>query len=140
MFSVEVQDLGETIDALREVDAGMASALKSEIRRIAQPTLEKARGYAASLGSSPSGSYARSLAMRTRQSGVVLQSGDPGGGVIEFANTGAVILTGERRGRRAPVPHGSQPPRALLRSVLEDEESIVEALNSAVARFVDGVM
>lgn len=137
MLTVEVINLEETIAALRAVDAGMARELKGAIREVAKPTLSKAKGYARGLGSSPTGQYASSLSLKTRQNGVVFQSTDPGGGVIEFANIGAVILSGPRRGQRAPVPHGSPPPRALLRAILDDEETMIQGLNDAVARYVD---
>ena len=64
-------------------------------------------------------------------------SGDPGGGVIEFANPGAVILTGKRAGRRAGVPHTGDTPRALLKAILEDEENIIEQVNDEVAQVAD---
>lgn len=140
MYSVRVDNLEQTIAALREVDAGMAKALVREIREIAKPTLAKARGYASGLGSNPTGSYARSMSLRSRATGVQLASSDPGAGVIEFANPGAVILAGPRRGRRAPVPNGSFPPRALLRAVLDDEDSIVRRLDEAVSRYIDGTV
>lgn len=114
--------------------------MKRAIREVAAPTLERARGYARSLGSSPTGGYARSLSLRTRRDGVAFVSTDPGGGVIEFANPGAVVLSGPRAGRRAGVPHGSQPPRALLRAILEDEETMIQGLNDAVARHCDEVV
>lgn len=140
MFSVEVINLEETIEVLHDVDAGMASMLKSEIKELAKPTLAKAKSYAGGLGASPTGAYASSLSLSTRANGVVLKSTDPGGGVIEFANVGATILTGPRRGRRAGVPLGSTPPRALLRAVLDDEETLIEDLNEAVGRYVDEVV
>lgn len=139
MRSVEVINLEETIRALRQVDAGMASELKSEIRRLAKPTLAKAKGYAASVGLSPTGSYAASLSLKTNANGVAWISTDPGGGVIEFANIGARILSGPRAGRRAGVPVTSGPPRALLRAVLDDQESIIQGLNRAIETYVDEV-
>lgn len=139
MRSVEVINLEETIKALRQVDSGMASELKSEIRQLAKPTLQKARGYAASLGLMPTGSYAASLSLKTNANGVAWVSTDPGGGVIEFANIGARILTGPRRGRRAGVPVTSGPPRALLKAVLEDQESLIQGLNRAIEMYVDEV-
>lgn len=134
MYTIEVQNLDETIEALNLVDKSMAKALKKKIKEICQPTLQKAKGYAGGLGGHPTGSYAASLSLRTRANGVVFQSTDGGGGVIEFANPGALILTGERAGRRAGVPHGSRPPRALLKAILEDEEHIVESVNSEVVK------
>ena len=137
LISVEFINLEATIEALSKIDSGMASELKSRIREIAQPTIAKAKGYARGLGSRPTGGYANSLSLRTRQTGVVFVSNDPGGGVIEFANPGAVILTGPRRGRRAGVPNGSAPPRALLKAILEDEETMIQKLNRAVQEFCD---
>lgn len=137
MYTIEVQNLDETIEALNLVDKSMAKALKQRIVEITQPTLQKAKGYASGLGSNPTGSYAASLSLKKRQNGVVFRSGDPGGGVIEFANVGALILTGERAGRRAGVPHGSRPPRALLKAILEDEEHIIESINDEVAKVAD---
>lgn len=137
MFTIEVQGLGEAVVALREVDRRAANDLCKRVRDVVRPTLAKARGYASGLGSNPSGGYAHSLALRTSRTGAKFVSTDPGGGVIEFANPGALILTGERAGRRAGVPHGSNPPRALLKAILEDEESIVESVNREVIEMCD---
>lgn len=137
MYSIRVQNLDETIAALRGIDRGMVSELKKAIKEIAQPTLDKARGYASGLGSNPTGRYASSLALRTYSNGVKFISSDPGGGVIEFANPGALILEGPRAGRRAGVPHGSTPPRALLRAILDDEETIVAQVSQKVQDVID---
>ena len=131
MYTIEVQGLGETIAALREVDRRAANDLCKRVRDVVRPTLAKARGYAAGLGSNPTGGYAHSLALRTSRTGAKFVSTDPGGGVIEFANPG------ERAGRRAGVPHGSNPPRALLKAILEDEESIVQSVNREVIEMCD---
>lgn len=136
MRSVEVINLEETIKALRSVDKGAASMLLSEIRKLAKPTLAKARGYAGSIGVNGSGRYAGSLSLKTRGSGVAWVSTDPAAGVKEFANPGAVVLTGPRAGKRAGVPLGSNPPRALLKAVLEDQEKLIQDLNKAVDRYV----
>lgn len=132
MFSIRVQNLDKVIEGLRSVDRNMASELKRGIKDIVRPTYAKARSYAGGLGSSPTGAYAGSLALRTYANGVKFVSTDPGGGVIEFANPGALILTGKRAGRRAGVPRGSAPPRALLRAILEDEETIVREVSNLV--------
>lgn len=139
MYTIEVQNLDETIEALNLVDKSMAKRLKQKIVEITRPTLARAKGYAAGLGSNPTGSFASSLTLRQRANGVVFRSGDPGGGVIEFANPGAVILTGPRAGRAAGVPHTGDTPRALLKAILEDEEHIIESVNSAVAEVADMV-
>lgn len=139
-FTVEVIDLDATIAALAEIDAGMAKELKRAIRELAKPTLAKAKGFARGLGSNPTGSFANTLALKTKKTGVKFVSTDPGAGVIEFAHLGAVILTGPRKGRRAPVPHTGEPPRALLKAILEDEESLIEGLNDAVAEYCDEVI
>lgn len=137
MFSIRVQNLDKVIAGLREVNSEMASELKRGIKEIVRPTYQKAKSYAGGVGASPTGSYASSLALRTYSNGVKFVSMDPGGGVIEFANPGAVILTGKRAGRRAGVPLGSAPPRALLRAILEDEEDIVREVSDLVQRACD---
>lgn len=136
MYTIEVQNLDETIAALREVDKKSATELKKRIREIAKPTLQKARTYA-HVGSNSTGAYASSLSLKTWANGIKFISSDPGAGVIEFANPGALILDGSRAGRRAGVPHGSTPPRALLKAILEDEESIVEKVNEEVISICD---
>lgn len=137
MFSIRVQNLDNVIEGLRAVDSSMASELKRGIKELVRPTYEKARSYAGGLGANPTGAYASSLSLRTYANGVKFISTDPGGGVIEFANPGAVILTGKRAGRRAGVPLGSTPPRALLRALLEDEEDIVREVSDLVQRTCD---
>lgn len=137
MYSIRVQNLDETIAALKEVNASMADELKRAVKEIARPTLNKARGYASGLGASPTGAYASSLSLKTYANGVKFVSSDGGAGVIEFANPGAVILAGKRAGRRAGVPAGSAPPRALLRAILDDEEAIVRDVSNEVQRVID---
>lgn len=137
MFSIRVQNLDNVIEGLRAVDSSMASELKRGIKELVRPTFDKAKGYAGGLGANPTGAYASSLSLRTYANGVKFISTDPGGGVIEFANPGAVILTGKRAGRRAGVPLGSTPPRALLRALLEDEEDIVREVSDLVQRTCD---
>ena len=137
MASVQIINLEETIAALRKVDKGMASALKSEIRQLAKPTLSKARSYAGSIGSNPTGRYAGSLSLKTNANGVAWVSSDPAAGVKEFANPGAIILSGPRAGKRAGVPHGGSTPRALLKAVLEDQDKLVRDLDRAIAEYVD---
>lgn len=136
MYTIEIQNLDETIAALNLVDKKMAKRLKQHIVEITKPTLSKAKGYA-HVGSNPTGAFANSLSLRQRQNGVVFISSDPGGGVIEFANPGAIILTGKRAGRRAGVPHTGDTPRALLKAILEDEENIIEQVNDEVAQVAD---
>lgn len=135
-YSVRIYNLDETIKALNEVNDRMAKDLKSAIRDIAKPTLQKARGYA-HVGAHSTGAYAHSLAIRTQTNGVKFVSTDPGAGVIEYANPGALILRGERAGRRAGVPHGSNPPRALLKAILEDENHIVSEVSNEVEKYSD---
>lgn len=137
MFSIRVQNLDNVIEGLRAVDSSMASDLKRGIKELVRPTYEKARSYAGGLGANPTGAYASSLSLRTYANGVKFISTDPGGGVIEFANPGAVTMTGKRAGRRAGVPLGSTPPRALLRALLEDEEDIVSEVSDLVQRTCD---
>lgn len=138
-WTVEVENLDETIKALNEFDKKAGAELKKRIREIAKPTLAKARTYG-HVGSWSTGKYASSLSLKTWTNGVKFISSDPGAGVIEFANPGAIILDGVRAGRRAGVPHGSTPPRALLRAILEDEESIIEKVNEAVQDLADFVI
>lgn len=136
MYSVRITNLDETIKALNEVNKSMAKDLKSAIRDIAKPTLIKARSYA-HVGAHSTGHYASSLALHTLQNGVKFVSTDPGAGVIEYANPGALILTGTRAGKRAGVPHGSYPPRALLKAILEDENYIVQQVSQEVEKYCD---
>lgn len=137
MFTIEVQNLDDVLEMLRHVDSHVAEETKANIKEIAKPTLSKAKGYAAGLGVMPTGTYAASLSLKTYQNGVKFVSNDEGGGVIEFAHVGALILSGPRKGRTAGVPLGSEPPRALLRAILEDEESIVQQVNQTVQEVCD---
>lgn len=136
MFTIEIQNLDETIAALNLVDKDMGKRLVKKIREICKPTLGRARGYA-HVGGNPTGAFARSLSLKSHKTGVKFVSTDPGGGVIEFANPGALILQGPRAGRRAGVPHTGDTPRALLKAILEDEESIVQQVNAEVVDACD---
>lgn len=136
MYTIEVQNLDETLKQLSEIDVNMAKALRRRIREITQPTLAKARSYA-HVGAYGTGKYASSLSLRNYNYGVKFVSTDEAGGVKEFAHQGALILSGKRAGQRAGVPIGSEPPRALLKAILEDEESIVEKVNEEVINVCD---
>ncbi len=138
MFTIEVQNLDETVAALAELDQGLAKRLRSKIREVTKPTLAKARSYA-HVGAYPTGKYASSLSLKSYATGVKFVSDDEAGGVKEFAHQGALVLSGKRAGRRVGVPIGSEPPRALLRAILEDEESIVEKVNQAVVDACDEI-
>lgn len=140
MYTIQVENLDETIKALSQLDSRLAKGLKDEIEEIAEPTLQKAKGYGSGLGANPTGAYGASMSMKQRQYGVVLQSTDPGGGTIEFAHQGAVYLRGPLAGQRVGVPHGSEPPRALLKAILEDEREIVDQVDEAVAKICDEVV
>ena len=59
---------------------------------------------------------------------------------VQFLVPGARVLDGPRAGRRAGVPHGSTPPRALLKAVLEDEGAIVRDLDRAVEAYIERLM
>lgn len=131
MFTIEVQNLDETVAVLTEFDRDLAKRLRSKIREVTKPTLAKARSYA-HVGAYGTGHYASSLSLKTYATGVKFVSTDEAGGVKEFAHQGALILSGPRAGRRAGVPIGSEPPRALLKAILEDEEHIIESVNQAV--------
>ena len=52
MYTIEIQNLDETIAALNLVDKKMAKRLKRRIVEITKPTLSKAKGYA-HVGSNP---------------------------------------------------------------------------------------
>lgn len=137
MYDIRTINLKETCDALNLVDAELPKEIRAEIRRMAKPTLSKAKGYASGVGSRPTGQYAGSLKIKSRASGVAFVSTDPGGGVIEFANIGAVILHGPRKGERCPVPHGSAPPRALMKAFLEDEDDMTVQLNRMLDEYLE---
>lgn len=138
MFTIEVQNLDETVALLTEFDRDLATRLRSKIREVTKPTLAKARSYA-HVGAYGTGRYAASLALKTYATGVKFVSTDEAGGVKEFAHQGALILSGPRAGRRAGVPIGSEPPRALLKAILEDEEHIIENVNQAVVDACDEI-
>ena len=57
MYTIEIQNLDETIAALNLVDKKMAKRLKRRIVEITKPTLSKAKGYA-HVGSNPTGAFA----------------------------------------------------------------------------------
>lgn len=138
MFTIEVQNLDETVALLTEFDRDLAKRLRSKIREVTKPTLAKARSYA-HVGAYGTGRYAASLSLKTYATGVKFVSTDEAGGVKEFAHQGALILSGPRAGRRAGVPIGSEPPRALLKAILEDEEHIIESVNQAVVDACDEI-
>lgn len=130
---IEAQGLKETIEALRSINRDLPREFKKGLKQDAEPILSDARGNAQSIAST--GAYASSLAMRAISNGVRIQSDDPGAGTIEFANRGAVYISGRRRGLPVGVPQGS-PPRALVRAVLDNEDAVVGAVETRIEQTI----
>lgn len=134
---ISVDGLDRAMRGLREVNRDLYREMRRGLKEDARPVLEDARSYASGLGGS--GDYAGSLVIRAISNGVRVQSDDPGAGTIEFANRGAVYLSGRRRGLPVGVPMGS-PPRALVRAAEEDEPLVRRAVEDRIARIIDGRM
>ena len=130
---IEAVGLKETIEALRSINRELPREFKKGLKQDAAPILSDARGNAQSIAGT--GAYASSMAMRAISNGVRIQSDDPGAGTIEFANRGAVYLSGRRRGLPVGVPQGA-PPRALVRAVLDNEDTVVGAVETRIEQTI----
>lgn len=130
---IEAKGLKETIKALRAIDKELPREFKKGLKQDAKPILSDARNNAQSIART--GAYASSMAMRALANGVRIQSDDPGAGTIEFSNAGAVYLSGRRRGLPVGVPQGN-PPRALVRAVLDNEDAVVEAVETRIEQTI----
>lgn len=130
---IEAKGLTETIKALREIDRELPKEFKKGLKQDAKPILSEARNNAQSIART--GAYASSMAMRTIADGVRIISDDPGAGTIEFANAGAVYLSGRRRGLPVGVPQGN-PPRALVKAVLDNEDAVRDAVETRIEQTI----
>ena len=133
VLSIEAKGLTETIKALRTINRDLPREFKRGLKDDAKPILTDARNNAQSIAYS--GAYASSMAMRAISNGVRIISDDPGAGTIEFANRGAFYLSGRRRGLPVGVPSGN-PPRALVRAVLDNEEDVRRAVESRIEQTI----
>lgn len=136
---IEARGLAETIKALGDIDKEIPREFKRGLKEDARPILNDARSNAMAIART--GAYAASMAMRAISSGVKISSSDPGAGAIEFAHHGAVYLKGPRSGQRIGVPSG-EPPRALVRSSLDNEgmvlESVEARIEQTIKRYLNG--
>lgn len=130
---IEAKGLKETIKALSSIDEELPREFKRGLKEDAKPILADARNNAQSIART--GSYASSMAIRALSNGVRIQSNDPGAGTIEFANAGAVYLSGRRRGLPVGVPRGN-PPRALVKAVLDNEAAVVDAVETRIEQTI----
>lgn len=133
VLSIEAKGLTETIKALRTINRELPREFKRGLKDDAKPILTDARNNAQSIAYS--GAYASSMAMRAISNGVRIISDDPGAGTIEFANRGAFYLSGRRRGLPVGVPSGN-PPRALVRAVLDNEEDVRRSVESRIEQTI----
>lgn len=130
---IEARGLTETIKALQDIDREIPREFKRGLKEDARPILKDARSNAMSIART--GAYASSMAMRAISNGVKIVSSDPGSGTIEFAHHGAVYQKGSRRGKPIGVPSG-EPPRALVRSVLDNEALVTEAVETRIEQTI----
>lgn len=130
---IEADGLEETIRALKSINGDILREFKRGLKDDAKPILTEARSNAQAIART--GAYASSMALRAISNGVRIASDDPGAGTIEFANAGAVYLSGRRRGLPVGVPNGS-PPRALVRAVLDNEDAVVDAVETRIEQTI----
>ena len=130
---IESRGLTETIKALTDIDREIPREFKRGLKEDARPILNDARSNAMAIART--GAFAASMAMRAISDGVKIASSDPGAGAIEFAHHGAVYLKGPRSGQRIGVPSG-EPPRALVRSVLDNEDMVTDAVETRIEQTI----
>ena len=130
---IEAKGLEETIRALKSINKDILREFKRGLKDDARPILADARSNAQAIART--GAYASSLAMRAIANGIRIQSNDPGAGTIEFANAGAVYLSGRRMGLPVGVPAGS-PPRALVKAVIDNEDAVVDAVETRIEQTI----
>lgn len=130
---IESRGLTETIKALKDIDREIPREFKRGLKEDARPILNDARSNAMAIART--GAFSASMAMRAISDGVKIASSDPGAGAIEFAHHGAVYLKGPRSGQRIGVPSG-EPPRALVRSVLDNEDMVTDAVETRIEQTI----
>lgn len=130
---IEAEGLEETIRALKFINKDILREFKRGLKEDAKPILTEARNNAQAIART--GAYASSMALRTLANGVRIASDDPGAGTIEFSNAGAVYLSGRRRGLPVGVPKGN-PPRALVKAVLDNENAVVDAVETRIEQTI----
>lgn len=133
-LDIQVVGLDEVMQGLKSIDKGLLKELTRGLREDARPLYSAYRQYAGGLGGS--GQYASNASMRQVSRGVKISNSDPGAGPIEFANPGAVYLTGPRAGKRMGVP-AAPKPRALMRARDEHEDEVIEAAETRIERFIE---
>ena len=111
---IEADGLEETIRALKSINGDILREFKRGLKDDAKPILTEARSNAQAIART--GAYASSMALRAISNGVRIASDDPGAGTIEFANAG--------------------PPRALVRAVLDNEDAVVDAVETRIEQTI----
>lgn len=133
-LSIKVEGIKETKEALKNIDRELLRDFNKGLREDARPLFTAYKAYARGLGGS--GQYAGNASMRTIAAGVKILNTDPGAGPIEFANPGAVYLSGKRAGKRMGVPHAPKP-RALMRAVDEYEPIVRDNAERRIATVIE---
>lgn len=157
--TVEIKGLDSLIKRFGAADPKLKRALIQSIKESAQPVLKRARSNAERIADD--GTYMSSLSIASRKGGTeyVLKSTDVAAGVKEFAKPGATRMVGKssksstQRARRragmavAPtirfvrvgVPRRANPPRVMVRAVVDSRGEIVENVTQAMAKALDEV-
>ena len=135
-FQVQVDGLKELMERLSVADQRGERVATEAIQRAGERVLADARSRASAF--SRSGAFKGSLSIKDLTSGISLVSTDPGGGVIEYANRGAVATRGKHVGRRVGVPAGS-PPRSMIPAIEDNQAYVVNEVTSALERALNGV-
>lgn len=133
-LSIKIEGIKEAKTALKSIDRELLREFNRGLREDARPLFAAYKSYARGLGGT--GQYAGNASMRTISSGVKIANSDPGAGPIEFANPGAVYLSGPRAGRRMGVPHAPKP-RALMRAVDEYEPLVRDNAERRIATVIE---
>lgn len=157
--TVEIKGLDSLIKRFDAADPKLKRALIQSIKESAQPVLKRARANAERIADD--GTYMSSLSIASRKGGTeyVLKSTDVAAGVKEFAKPGATRMVGKssksstQRARRragmavAPtirfvrvgVPRRANPPRVMVRAVVDSRGEIVENITQAMVKALDEV-
>ncbi len=133
-LSIKVEGIKEAKAALKNIDRELLRDFNKGLREDARPLFSAYKAYARGLGGT--GAYAGNASMRTIAAGVKISNSDPGAGTIEFANPGAVYLSGARAGSRIGVPHAPKP-RALMRAVDEYEPIVRDNAERRVVTVIE---
>ena len=128
---VHTHGLRELSKALSGAPRLLQKDIGDSFKRSAEPVAQRARDIA--WGFADTGAFASSIKITGGRSGVFLSSNDPAAGPIDFANLGAIAMSGPGAGKPIGVPDGA-PSRSLFPAIDDTIDDLAVALTAQVEK------